>query len=656
MEASRSLILTKERNSKFYELNESHCSINEGSHKNLPQIVPKKDPNNNFYLNPHEKSEIFSDPTLDYIRRYLLEEDIDGEISEYQEAALKDMEKLFYDILVEKYPAQDNQLLSIQSKENPCFTNCISTDQVGPSFNESLKQTSNTENLLTSEFQRGVEEGIKFLPNLDQLSINLQEGKLTLGPMKKCDGNFRLGEKKENGLLRRSQGKKSSNNSDLDFLEGRNRKIAMVACEETIRDAMFDKVLLNCEENYAREETSSLNESTELKANYCNKDKNQDEHVNLRELLIACAEAISTDNKKVATDLIKKIRKHASPIGNGNQRLACFFVLGLKARLAGIGSEILHRFVTRRISSNDSLKVYGMCAKTSPMYRAAYHFANKSILSAAGTASKIHIIDFGIAAGFQWPSLIQALAKMKDGPLSVRITGVDLPQPGFHPDERIKVTGKRLEDYAREFGVPFEYHGIASQWDSMSIEDFNIRDDEVLIVNRMYSFYRLRDEILLGMNKSRDQLLNLIRELQPKVFIHGILNLSFSPYFVPRCRMILLQYSRFFEMLDTLVPRNSRPRKLMEFDLFGPPIINQIACEGSDLVAIPETYKECHKRNLKIGFRELPVDPSILKECCNIVRNGYNKGFFVEEDCNWFLQGWKGNILYAVSLWKPQVE
>ncbi|KAJ1694105.1 hypothetical protein LUZ63_010803 [Rhynchospora breviuscula] len=613
MEASRSLILTKGRNLKFFELNESHCSINEGSHKNLPQIVPKKDPNNNFSVNPHEKSEIYSDPTLDYIRRYLLEEDIDGEISGCPEETLKDMEKHFYDILGEKYPPQDNQLLSSQSKENPYFTNCISTDQVGPSFNESLKQLSSIENLLTSEFQRGVEEGMKFLPNLNQLSINLQESKLTLDPMKKCDGNFMLGEKKENGLLHRSKGKKSSNNADLDFLEGRNRKIPMVACEETIRDAMFDKVLLNCEENYAREETSSLNESTELKANYCNKDKNQDEHVNLGALLIACAEAISKNDTKVATELTKKIRKHASPIGNGIQRIACFFVLGLNARLAGIGSEILGRFVTRRISSNDSLKVYGMWAKTSPMYRAAYHFANKSILSAAGTASKIHIIDFGIAAGFQWPSLIQALAKMKDGPSRLRITGVDLPQPGFHPDERIKLTGKRLEDYARDFGVPFEYHGIASKWDSISIEDLNIRDDEVLIVNSMHTGVRLRDEILLGMNKSRNQLLNLIQAIQPKVFTHGVLNLAFSPYFVPRFRMNLLQYLRFYDMLDTFVPPNSKPRQLVEFELFGPHIINQIACEGTDLDTIPETYNQCHRRNLETGFEQLPVDPSVLK-------------------------------------------
>ncbi|KAJ4774354.1 GRAS transcription factor [Rhynchospora pubera] len=362
--------------------------MNEGSRTNLPKIIPEKDQNNNFALNSHEKSEIFSDPTLDYIRRYLLEEDIDGEIKVCQEAALKDMEKHFYDILAEKYrPSEDNQLLSNQSKENPNFTCCISKDQVGPSFNESLKQPSSIENLFTTEFHKGVEEGMKFLdflPNLNQLSIDLQVSKLTVDPMKKYDGNFRLGEKKENGLLHNYKGKTSSNNADLDLLEGRNRKIPMVTCEETIRDAMFDKVLLNCGDNCEREETSSLDESTEPEANCRNKDESKEEHVNLRALLISCAEAISINDIKMGSELTEKIRKHASPIGDGIQRLACVFVLGLEARLAGTGSAMLRQFTTRRLSSNDTLKIYDMTVRTSPIFRVAIHFANKSILMATG--------------------------------------------------------------------------------------------------------------------------------------------------------------------------------------------------------------------------------------------------------------------------------
>ena len=76
------------------------------------------------------------------------------------------------------------------------------------------------------------------------------------------------------------------------------------------------------------------------------------------------------------------------------------------------------------------------------------------------------------------------------------------------------------------------------------------------------------------------------------------------------------------------------------------------------MVVRPETYKQWHwhMQNLRTGFEQLPVDPCVVKECSEMVRNGYNKAFFVEEDCNWFLWGWKGNIFYAISLWKPKIE
>ncbi|KAJ1694103.1 hypothetical protein LUZ63_010801 [Rhynchospora breviuscula] len=658
MGSASNLVLLEENNSEFFEVNESGSFINnDGSHTSFSQIIPENHPNNNYALNQYGNSETLLDPALDYIRRYLLEEDVDGDISGCQEGALRDMEKTFYDILGEKYtPSQDKQLPTNRSRENPDFTICISKDKVGPNFNDSLKQHSSTENLFATEFHRGAEEGTEFLPNLNQLSIDLQVRKISFDPTKKCDRSLVLGQAKEGDLPDRPKGKKSSDIVDLDISEGRNRKIPMVPYEETIRDEMFDKVLLNQWKNYAREEASSLREITELEANYCNKNQNQYYHGKLKDLLIYCAETVSTNNRNAAIDTIKQIRKQASHVGDGIQRLACILADGLEARLNGTGSAIYRQLAARRISTTEYLKAYHMGMSITPLMRVAYHFANKNILSIAGNASKIHIVDFGISFGFQWPSLIQLLAKMKDGPPRIRITGVDLPQPGFHPAERIIETGKRLEDYARDFEVPFEYHGIASRWESICIEDLCINDDEVLIVNSMFNLSQLKSSPSLDTSKSRNELFNLIRAIKPKVFIQGIFNFSFSPFFIPRFKMVLMEYFRFFDMLDTMVPRNSNQRFLIETEFFRPPIMNQIACEGSNLVVTPETYKKCHLRNLEIGFEQLPVDPSIVKECSEVLINDYDERFFIEEDCNWFLQGWKGSIIYAVSLWKPQVE
>ena len=97
------------------------------------------------------------------------------------------------------------------------------------------------------EFHKGVEEGLKFLPDHKRLSINLQMSNLSLKPMKKCDSNsleIRLGDEKGSDLLNKLKDKKKINDADLNLLEGQNYKIPMVSCEETFRDEMFDKVLL----------------------------------------------------------------------------------------------------------------------------------------------------------------------------------------------------------------------------------------------------------------------------------------------------------------------------------------------------------------------------------------------------------------------------
>ncbi|XP_078151007.1 scarecrow-like protein 9 [Carex rostrata] len=629
------MALPKENNSRFFKSNELHSSIN------FSEIIPEK--------SQYKKSETLLDPTLDYISRYLLEEDID-EINGYQDTALRDMEKPFYDILGEKYPPlPDNRLVPKQSKGNPKFTTSVLKDQVGPCI----------ENLLATEFQRGVEEGLKFLPNHNRLSISLHVSNLSLNPTKKCESNsleLRLGEEKKSNFLSKSKGKRNTNDGDLDLLEERNCKIAMVSGEETIRDEMLDRLVLYHGETCSREEISSLREIKELEANsYSEYHQNQHDHINLRASLISCAKAIYMNDNKCACELIKQIRKEASPIGDGIQRLACILVDGLEARLAGTESATYRQYFTRQVSTNDYMKAYYTCSRVVPFMRAENHFANESILIATGNASKIHVVDFGITHGFQWPSLIQSLAKRKDGPPKLRITGIDLPQPGFHPAERINGTGSRLEDYARSFGVPFEYQGIASQWEAICIDDLSINDDEVLIVNSIYSLGSVRDESLSGKNTPRNKLLELIQETKPKLFVQGIFNLSFSPFFITRFRQVLLQYSRYFDIHDTFFPGDYNHMQLIEREIYGPSIINLIACEGSDLVR-PENYKHWHMQNLQTGFQPFPVDRRVVKECREFFRTGYNKAFFVQEDCNWFFWGWKGNIIRAISLWKPKAE
>lgn len=109
---------------------------------------------------------------------------------------------------------------------------------------------------------------------------------------------------------------------------------------------------------------------------------------------------------------------------------------------------------------------------------------------------RIHIIDFGIYFGFQWPSLIEHLAKRSGPTPRLRITGIEVPKPGFRPTEQVEETGRRLREYANSFGVPFDYQGIAKKRETIRVEDLQIRQDEVVIANCLYRFRNLVDETL----------------------------------------------------------------------------------------------------------------------------------------------------------------
>lgn len=81
--------------------------------------------------------------------------------------------------------------------------------------------------------------------------------------------------------------------------------------------------------------------------------------------------------------------------------------------------------------------------------------------------------------------------------------------------------------------------------------------------------------------------------------------------------------------------------------------MNVIACEGACRIERPETYKKWQERNIKVGFRQLPLYRDIVQEVTKKVKLSYHKDFVIDEDSNWMLQGWKGRVLFALSLWKP---
>ncbi|KAJ8533819.1 hypothetical protein K7X08_007143 [Anisodus acutangulus] len=251
--------------------------------------------------------------------------------------------------------------------------------------------------------------------------------------------------------------------------------------KSTVRSEEFDRVLLH---SMGKEWDELVAYRKSLK-NAATIQTSKKDVVDLSALLISCAEAVAADDCTSATELLKQIRQHSSPCGDGSQRLA-------------------------------------------------HHFAD----ARAGGPPKLHI------------------------------TGIEFPQPGSSPAERIEETGRRLANYAETFNVPFEYHAISKKWETSRLEDLMLDKNDFLVVNCLCRSKNLHDEAELE-ESSRTIVLNLIRNINPDIFIHGIVNGTYTaPTFVTRFREVLLHFSALFDMLETVVPREIPERMVIERDIW----------------------------------------------------------------------------------------
>ncbi|KAI3458684.1 hypothetical protein Pfo_015349 [Paulownia fortunei] len=524
-----------------------------------------------------------------------------------------------------------------------------------------------SDNVSAMQFKKGVEEARKFLPSGSNLIVDMKYDESVEKEQKEGSTNrvVKMKKKFDNEFLDLSRGKKNPYQESMGLQEERSSKQSAVYSETTVSPDMFDKVLLcsgGKNESALRKELSEVTKNTtqngQSKGYNGGKTRGKKQGgkrnvVDLRTLLTLCAQAVAADDHRTANEFLKQIRQHATPSGDGMQRLAHYFADGLEARMAGSGTQIYTSLINMPTSAADVLKAYHIYLATCPFRKISNFFANKTIMNVSEKVTRLHIIDFGILYGFQWPCFLQRLSSRPGGPPKLRITGIDLPCPGFRPSERVEETGRRLASYAETFKVPFEFNAIAQKWETIKLEDLKINEDELLVVNCLYRFRNLLDETVI-VNSPRNIVLNLIRKMNPAVFVLGIVNGAYNaPFFLTRFREALFHYSSFFDMLEANIPREIHERMLLERIVFGREAMNVIACEAAERIERPETYKQWQVRNMRAGFDQLPLDKEIMKLARNRVKSSYHKDFVIDEDGHWMLQGWKGRIIYALSSWRP---
>ncbi|XP_010521861.1 PREDICTED: scarecrow-like protein 14 [Tarenaya hassleriana] len=589
-------------------------------------------------------------------------------------------------------PVPSNYVFQSTSRSSPQSTTSFSNNLAGgdnngifgSGFSGDLVSSMFNESELVMQFKKGVEEASKFLPKSSQLVIDV-ENYIPSSGFKENDHKVFVkkekDEREDSSSSYRLNGKKSHGREDEDLVEERSNKQSAVYVEESELSEMFDKVLLcgggNGQPLCILNQTFS-NDSGKESSNKSSKGETMQQNVqvngtkargkkqggssgsnskketaDLRTLLVLCAQAVSVDDRRTANELLRQIRQHSSPLGVGSERMAHYFANSLEARLAGTGTQIYTTLSSKKTSAADMLKAYQKYISVCPFKKIAIIFANHSILHLAGDAKTIHIIDFGISYGFQWPSFIHRLSWRPGGPPKLRITGIELPQRGFRPAEGVQETGHRLARYCQRYNVPFEYTAIAQKWETIKVEDLKINQGEFVAVNSLFRFRNLLDETVV-VNSPRDAVFKLVRKVKPNIFIPAILSGSYNaPFFVTRFREAMFHYSALFDMCDTNLSREDEMRLMFEKEFYGREIMNVVACEGTERVERPETYKQWQARAIRAGFRQLPLEKELIDKLKLKVETGYDKDFDVDQDGHWLLQGWKGRIVYASSAWAP---
>ncbi|GKV08087.1 hypothetical protein SLEP1_g19769 [Rubroshorea leprosula] len=589
------------------------------------------DPAPSFGMNPdeHPDNSPYASLVLNYINEMLMEEDMEEKTCMLQDClALQAAEKSFYEVLVHKNP---------QSPEHRPPSVCQIAEESDDNISSS-KISSSSSSLVDS---------------LEKTSLVSDSGS-------NSSLNFSGSPNTPESTPSKSRERKNYEREDGDYSqEGRSNKHPAFSLEDPEQSEMFDDVLLCQGENHDCRSLSvhgngkSKNKGINTGGNRRRKNSNQEEVVDLWSLLTQCAQSVSINDQRTATELLKQIRQHSSDLGDGTQRLAHYFANGLETRLAGQRAPVYSPLVSNRTSAADILKAYRVFVLACPFKKMSNFYANKTIVKLAQKATTLHIIDIGICYGFQWPCLIQRLSERAGGPPKLRITGVEFPQPGFRPSERVEETGRRLNRYCERFNVPFEYNVIAKKWETIQLEELKLGKNELLAVNSMYRLKNLPDDTVVS-KSARDAVLKLIKDSKPDLFIQGVVNGTYNaPFFVTRFREALFHFSALFDMFEANVSREDQQRMMFEKEIYGKDIMNVIACEGIERVERPETYRQWQSRNLRAGFKQVGLDQELLKTVRTMVKSSYHNDFDIDVDGNWMLQGWKGRVIHALSCWKP---
>lgn len=367
-------------------------------------------------------------------------------------------------------------------------------------------------------------------------------------------------------------------------------------------------------------------------------------------LLVACVEAIELRNFANINQFLSRLGELASPEGTPIQRVGSYFTEALAIRTARLWPSIFHIAPPRELdrAEDEAATSFRLLNHLSPIPKFLHFTSNEMILRAFEGKDRVHIIDFDIKQGLQWPGLFHSLASRPNPPTHVRITGIG------ESKQELQDTGDRLAGFAAALNLPFEFHPVVDRLEDVRLWMLHVKENECVAVNCILQLHKvLYDESggvfrnLLGLIRSTNPTIVLVAEQEAE---HN--HLKWERRFLDS----LKYYSAIFDSLDSSLPLDSSPTKIKVEEMFAREIRNIIACEGSDRVERHENFNTWRRLMEEGGFRCMGVTERESLQSQMLLKMFSSKDYNVEkqgEDGGGLTLSWLDQPLFTVSSWAP---
>ncbi|XP_017980934.1 PREDICTED: protein SCARECROW [Theobroma cacao] len=381
--------------------------------------------------------------------------------------------------------------------------------------------------------------------------------------------------------------------------------------------------------------------------------------LHLIHLLLITATSVDENNVNSALENLTELYQSVSLIGDSVQRVVAYFADGLAARLLTQKSPF-YDMVMKEPTNEEQFLAFTCLYRVSPYYQFAHFTANQAIIEAFEKEDEInnralHVIDFDVCYGFQWPSLIQSLSeKASSGNrVSLRLTGYG------RSSEELQETETRLVSFAGGCrNLVFEFQGLLR---GSKLVNLRKKKNETVVVNLVFHLNTLNNFLKIS------DTLKSVHSLRPSIVILVEQEGSRSPRsFLSRFMESLHYFAAMFDSLDDCLPLESAERLSIEKNHLGKEIKSIINCDKDEDNKFPryakmETWKgrmESHGfEGMKMSSKSLIQAKLLLKirtHYCPLQCEGESGGFrvFERDDGKSLSLGWQDRCLLTASAWQ----